>query len=1099
MTLLSFISQPVTQNGQTFTTKMYIESINANVTRLELARGSQVIYSTPCIGVPVFTIRFDLYDLSANQMTDVSVTYSPDNPYGGIGDALNVIASGTDINYTNVQPSVTGYSPVNPPEFSPINVRLRFTGASGAAAGSVVCDIAYTYPREFRPEQKRYAWQPTLMFPRVAVAKDETAIGDARRFGDYSLLTPNGDYGRMGGLGTFGQRTVVQFASLYKIEERAQPNPFAEGFAMFATDVRGNQKAFIFDGHGDQGELAFHLTSPIFLKTKQYVKPSAPNDPGYDFVLSKEDGQGQGFGGALTYYWLRAFHLESTYAGAPLDWRNVADLYRDWVLAPDNKGRRQYFGFKKHARSTDGPIDNMSPHTIICNYGLDGPAAPPDATTTDEVRKKTPAWLEIHPIKPSGASADVPGNMNESLRDALFRMRSKVGNPKARLEVQLWGFERGGFYHLFGGYPPITDALSGKGRFKAAMDEIYGAQPPHIYLNITTDPLDPELNRRRFGGHLRWIGGGSTEFDKSANWESFISTSFPEKFVTEFCGLTGTFVKDDDNPNDKGYNLTRAFLVRDNPTFHPQPNCQDVKDLFKYPLGTGSDRQSSTGVNPAGGGLLATSIYQQEFGSLCLTEQVESFYRNNWLGTVFSYGARLVEFMKIWAFGWDSCYKKEHQHILPRLSATLPYDNVIGYGPWAVKRLQAMFDVAHDVGLAHDPSFALTIEAAPLEMLLPYVNEYYHNSPLFHYVYSELISVKMEIGEYPPYVHPGYKERRTQNAPYTLDNLPKPTFMLERARDDEELPDRARWRAECEAYFEANFRVASYGLAPRFYPKGEKKKTEVPLAPKPSEPLEPAFPLAPTNPPTYTYCRALQDVYNLRAYIFNVGQRAVLGERVHLSAYIMERTTDYDQSYVYYDYNEELVQIMTRAIHMQIRHAQYFRGGRMMGKTAVTLLPPAANANAPGQKVRAWRAGFRGFEDVKPFREQIGGGLDFLSLSYDSEAPYEVIAERLPHMIWRTEIPGFGLCYMYVFANVGNSALRFRFNYTHGGDIPGELGKVVRVFDGRNRDNARNIAGYDPSGAPDELKPVTLGSTETIFETYPLAERSFAVIALRAR
>jgi hypothetical protein len=88
---------------------------------------------------------------------------------------------------------------------------------------------------------------------------------------------------------------------------------------------------------------------------------------------------------------------------------------------------------------------------------------------------------------------------------------------------------------------------------------------------------------------------------------------------------------------------------------------------------------------------------------------------------------------------------------------------------------------------------------------------------------------------------------------------------------------------------------------------------------------------------------------------------------------------------------------------------------------------------------------------------------------------------------------------MYVFANVGNSALRFRFNYTHGGDIPGELGKVVRVFDGRNRDNARNIAGYDPSGAPDELKPVTLGSTETIFETYPLAERSFAVIALRAR
>lgn len=1102
MTLLAFDSMPHPDDESKFT-KLTIESTNAHVTKIETWKNSELLYSIPTLGTPIFSIRFDLYDLKTNKMTAKSVTYKPDNP--GKGMTISEDALAGYIEYNKVPSSPTGYEP--------INVRLSFMGQAGAGNyGWLDMDIDYSYPPPYKSDPSRYAWQATLLYPRIAISKTATAANDAITFGDYSLLMPSGDRGPMKGVTSFISPDItdlmrVQFAALYKTQVDSTSNiGYAQGIALMANDIRGHHKDVVFTPKPDRGELSFKLISPIHLKAKKYVQPVNPGKPTYAFGLSQRDNRGHGFGCADTRYRLYAFRVNAPYAGVPADWRDVANIYRDTVLS----GRQAQFFTKKYARTATGPIDNLSPHTVICNYALDGPIS---ASLKDP--DLPGAWLELHPIKLNDTtdmhdSSGTGNNPNESLQDALKRIRARVNRPDGivQLEAQLWGFEMGGFYQYYGGFPPITNVLNNEpGRFQTVMTELANAG---ISLNITTAPILPYFNHSRFAGHLRWVGGTSTEFEKLENWDDWIQYPFPSEFKRANSALsTCALIAVDIVQSTGTVQLKRTFIVKDYPAFSTHPNCADVEALLKNPAvagpTSGEQRFDAKGRYEVHRDLgLSNRFYGYQTLALCPTAEVERRYRTEWLPKVFNSGAKLVEFMLLgWDLGiWDVCYNKDHQHIVPAPSATLKlaYDNVIGYGPWAVNRLQAICTAAHTGAGTTNPSFALTIESAPVEPLLPFVNEFYHSSPLFQYVYAQAISTKMDLGGNPSFVIPGYQEQRKliNNAPppNNPESIARPAYMIDDAqRDQETNPDLQAWLGACKQYFSDYFQIVSYGLAPRFYPIGPTTTTSAAPAPTPSDPLAPANPLDATNPPTYTYCRCVQDVFNLRSRILDVGEKAVVGERVMLRDYYFVKSFGHAQSYDYYDYNEELINIMTRAVHMHVQESAYFRGGRMIGKTGVTLMTGAK------EKVWALRANHRVFDDVLPLVQKLqapgqpvpGGIMDFVSTGYDKNPPLLVSADRLPHMIWKKQFAASDVGYLYVFGHVGNTPLNFQFLYGRGLETSALWGKIVRVFDGRD------FAGCDPSGtaavtAPTEVKQ---GDKETIFETYSLAPRSFAVVEIR--
>src|SRR5205085_8112720 len=257
-------------------------------------------------------------------------------------------------------------------------------------------------------------------------------------------------------------------AALYKTGESTGKN-YVRGIAFAATDTRGQAKSFIYS-HVDATSdvLNCYFTSPIHLfnnptnpSDKKYVQPVDPGGSGFNFTLS--GGDSYGFGGASMNYRIRAIQVDNVCTCAPIDWTDIANVYRKWVKA----NRQTLFFGKELGRTPNGPTDNVSPFTVITNYGIDGPIAP---TINDP---KLPAkWLEIHPIK-IGGQTDVLNNDNVSLQDTLREIRKRANNTynDVRLEAQIWGFELGGYYQWIAGYPPITDVLNAPGRFLTAMNE----------------------------------------------------------------------------------------------------------------------------------------------------------------------------------------------------------------------------------------------------------------------------------------------------------------------------------------------------------------------------------------------------------------------------------------------------------------------------------------------------------------------------------------------------------------------------------------------------------------------------------------------------
>lgn len=708
------------------------------------------------------------------------------------------------------------------------------------------------------------------------------------------------------------------------------------------------------------------------------------------------------------------------------------------------------------------------------------------------------------------------------VRGATDTMLHKWSGVYTPLEAQLWGFEMGGFYHFFGGVPPATEAISGDGtKFKRAMDELVSRG---IFPLVTTDPLAPVTDQRRYAGHVI--------LDANRQWQEAIRYPFPQGVSEKTCADTDVKIG--------GKQFSRVFYVLPDPKVEPpQRTCADALRLHGSSLKVNPDGTSTSGPAPA----LGSGMYRAYINRLCPTKDLEDTYVGAWLGAgLLSRGVRLVEFMKHNPLAAPYCYDRTHQHIIPKPAPPPdnpdqkpPYDNAIGTGYWYTRRIQTIFERAFDNGLNASPVFALSHEFTPTEPLIPYVDDYYEGTPtpnvdeyykarpssnftgqggnpVFHFVYSALVRPKMHLFR-DFETHAGYREGRK-----SLQRA-RPAYMLDPARDLDAQPltvdeiekaspaewpgyyaYRAQtfktWRDECDKYFNANFKVAQYGIAPRGYPV--ESSQAVPN-------FDPNNPTAETTPPSYTFIRCVQDVFNLRAVICELGARAVIGERVILSSLMLEEP---------YDYNEEAVRMSARAFRLHQLFLKFFRDGAMLGETAVrriVYLPERPETTFDGNRlIWAWGSAFRvprPFDDVAPLVAAIRKDdaqletappqiLDFISRPVDREslkytptdpAPFfrnEVIVYRqVPHMVWQYGA-GDAREILYAFANIGNTDSRVEFLYGRG-------------FEGTSPATAWRKTITVVSGSEVNQTTVTaplLGKTEL---SLTIPARSFAAVSIK--
>jgi hypothetical protein len=1006
-------------------------------------------------GLPLFLIQFSRYDLGTNQLFDPENTVARDFVNYSVDPALiraretfvtvERAAGSARIIYDSVRPShFTNLPDSLKDPLDPIKVVLRFSRPAGRInAGWINLDISYTCPKQFRDARDRFAWQATLAFPRFKIDKSKTVRegpgGSPTR--DWSVLLPGGDVGVIKGLkDPQFHDMAVQLGALYRPEPGAN---LLRAVAVMATDVLGHKKFFAYKHRDPEDKdptsdvMACNFVAPIHLLKQQYAQPVDPKNRTFNFTLS--GGDRYGFGGGRTVYRIRALQVKGN--GAPLDWTDVANVYRQWAKV----NRPNYFTkVVPRAANAQGPMDTMSPTTVVTNYGLDGPLSPSSA------QQDLAKWLEIHPIKVDGKT-DVPNNQNVTLQDRLAEIRQRVNNSRneAKLEAQIWGYELGGYYQWVAGYPPITSVLSnveGKpDRFRAAMDELAGGQ---VFPNITTDFVRVLFNRKRFGGHVVWDGSKWVEAITEAFPAAFTDTSRnPNQAACQIITSGGLY----NDPHDHAQGSTqhnRIFLIKTNEeeiVQESQPGCADAETLCQYP------QLGPYGI-VGGSAVLGKRIYQQDLLSLCPQDDVLRIYLDKCLNNgALKYGARLVEFMKP---TFDYCYDKTHRHIFAAVPSTL-YNNVIGYGPWVTLRFQQVVMKIQRLGQGldqradgvTDQSFALTREFVPFEPMLPYFNEYYGRSAVLQYVYGEAISIKSSPGfASAPYRHPGYKDRR-KSVPIPATAL---DFMLKTDTTSESaLPSREQLRQKCVAYFNDYFEVESSGIAPLNYTTGDGTK--------------------------YTYNRIVEDVFNLKAYFFTLGAEAVIGERLHVPSIWFDPPTEP---------NEEVIKMAARAAQLHLRFAKFLRGGYILGQTKIL------NDNST---LYARAAGLRTFDDAVEFKSVVTRpatldvGPDFISRGVDKDEFCSVSSSpRIHHLCWQRKV-GAGLRTLYLFANVGNTPTPLKFSYTRGLDSTPGWKKVITVFDGR-----------DSLGVDLPAAPVTLGSTEGGFipARSNLAPRSFAAVLI---
>jgi len=936
--------------------------------------------------------------------------------------------------------------------------------------GWINFDISHTFPREFGSSTSAYAWEERLHYPQFSF--DQAAAAGFER----AITEP------------------FQFSALYSKTDHADRLNHAEGIAIHVEDERGHHKFAWYDKAN--AFFNYTLRNSIHLRGQTFVLPK-------DYSL--RGGDDYGFGGNRMMYRLRAFRVEGACPGAPVGAHDVLDIYRRWLRARFEGDATTDFYDKIRSirdRPPNAPADEMSPHTVIANYGIDGAVEPPEPPPPPGAPHLS-RWLELHPIR---NRPDVPGNPNDSFLTLIGRLRAKFPDPSSvKLEVQAWGIEKAGFYQFICGFPPLTTLLSGNPqKFRLAVADMAAAR---VALSVTTDPLSMIFNRGRYGGHLRWRGGDWGRIGDPASWESFINEEFPTAFRDSACPVSVTKIG--------GKLFKRVWIVEHFPEIERVPESVDAVRL-KASQKTNEYGELQQQLPVIGGGLFRATQKQ-----LCPVADLADIYLNRWVKPwLIGQGVRLVEFMKHSPAQYY-CYRTDHEHVVrhphvpppPPGSPPVPpdpeadYTNVIGHGSWHVRRLQCMLYDVHEAGKAFDAdplcSFRLIHEFTPVEAVAPYVNQCYSTDERFIFVYSHLVAAhRAPIHDWG--IHPGYREERKAPGP----RLVRPEYMLHPQRDKDERPPALspdmtpeevnevvrlrgpsfrRWRDECINYFNANFRVADYGIAPRSYPTGERRAGE------PAAPWNPRDPLAPTNPPTYTFNRCVQQVFNLRANIFEIGRSAVIGERIMIPSPWVEEPLDYE---------DEAVGYAVRAARLQMSFKEFFRQGRMLGETRIS-----GADGEPLQELWAWgRAGLsaRAFDDVAPLVEHLSRDDQYLgrgwharplrdSVSkpwdkqfYPDKSYNDVVVQRqIEHRVWEHG-EGDARRVLYAFANVGNTDARVAFIYGRG------LGGVTRE-EPRRRVVQIISAQTSPPPAPAD---VWLGMREA---GILIPARSFAAVLVRKK
>lgn len=920
----------------------------------------------------LFTIRFNHYDLVNNRMTGGFVEYSSSR---ATSVSLAEESGGVTLSYV-IPPSANAIGG----NFGNLEAKAYIVPPVAAENyGWINFDLSHKYPSGISSGNPPHAWEEQVTFPVLTFTPE--SLANFRTFPEYGTPLP-----------------PLSFGALYTLDQFPNAINYAQGIALHAQDTYGYHKEFHFEKVGTTRQFYFNALCPIHLKNGDYVHPV--DDATHDgFRMSQ--GDALGFGGNRIIYRLHAFQVQAPCDGATIRWYDILNIYRRWLRI-----RKPDFYTKYKRRTPNGPVDSMSPFTVIANYGLDGPIDPatkdPDPKLQDLNK-----WLELHPLKDGEGEQDMPGNKNLSLLKLLNILKGKLVPSGVKLEAQIWGFEMAGFYRFYGGLPPASCAISGKpNKFKEAMAQLVAS---NIIPCATTDPLAPIFNRGRFRGHLIKKSNGQ--------WGAAIPHPFPGGFKSRSCAVSDVKIN--------GVPFNRIWAVRGFAGLAPAPTCTDADMVFPLTkLGPDGSRLAGLAA------ILGTGMYRANIRRLCPTREIENLYLNKWLQAgLLDQGIRLIEFMK---HGFDgSCYDKAHAHIDPVPPQTAPYTNAIGTGSWYAARCQSMLKGLQDRGYSTDNSFSLTIEGVPTEVIIPYVDQFYSDAygirfldeVSFNFLYSQFITPKQTLFR-DFAMHPGYKERRkgTQKPP-----LPE---VLAEAREDATKKDEAkpltddaratsftRWLGFCTKYFNDYFVVDNHGIAPKDYE------------------------ITNTSPPeTYTYNRCVQDVFHLRVGIFEYGASAVVGRRLLVPAVYAEEPADY---------NEELINMAARGAKLQMLFKDYFLRGYMLGE--VDFLSGNDELWTWGSPVITPRP----FDDIKALLDdvqkddaQFGPSrlpiLDLISRIAERETYYnkdgQVIARndfvtypRFPNMVW--QLDGNSPRILYAIAHIGNKRnVPARFLYSRGLD-----------------------------------------------------------------
>lgn len=1031
MTIIPFDSQP---DASGCVTHLEISLPQAVLSQMTLRRHGSNLYTLPATHHSLFAIRFVRFSLiDGKAVKDTPPTVLQ---YSGQNAALPTYHTTPTgdllIQYTQLAPELI-IQPGNIP-YGPISVTLRLSAPQGLDAGWIDLDLSFTYPSPIPRQSAQEAWETRIICPWLQFHNDEMTIPDR----EYYLLNPNGQTGGFvqlaqgmewqPGYADFWPQypLVAQFVALYQLaRDTAAGRNVAQGIAVSGTDELGHEKHFYdnktypFDT-STQTTFALDTVFPMHFRQGQFVRPES-------YTLSGGAADG-GFSGAQFQVRLRAFRREAETADAPVDWFDVANLYREWLRA-----RRPRFYRRPEERAADAPLDGMHPYTIAINYSLDGPIGRYDGPPA--LRH----WLEMHPLD---TPPNMPNNLNETLPNLLRRLKQQLNQGQIKLEAQIWGFEMGGFYRFLGGYPPISDVFPETPyTFRQVMDRLL---LEGIYPLVTSGPCDIQWNRGRYRGHLRQTGPDT--------WEPFITQPFPTQLTAHTCAVTST--------------------PENNRVFQIDAGCD--------PLTAAADAARKVYLNGntlEHVGVSDSKFYDFRNVALCPTPGLEQLYAQDWVHTrLLHHGFRLLEFM-LHPYWHSLCYNVAHQHMADSVVG-LPFDNVVGFGPWYARRLQQLLARVWEIGLgAGISSFTITNEHLPPEHMVPYFTDWYDHEastikvfqgdtrslplrttsierlaqrpvPFWQHIYSEMITAKMNMVDAGTYNHPGYLEKTRHAVP--------PAYMLAAARDDDTAASLnfEIWRQQCEEYFAANFAILEHGMAPVGYPTN--------------------------SGTTYTYKRGVQDVFNLRARLFRFAAAAVRGERILVPAAWIEAMVDEQGNWITPVFNQELLHMADRAVQFQQRFQTFFRRGFMLGT------PHLLSGN---KSLWAWYVKRRQFVDVPPLVEAIYPGadaqttmsiFDAISRGIDAEhiqplgvphAPgdttnaVKIATDQIQHMVWQTD-DGPWQELLYAFANAGNRAATVEVAFSRG------LGE---------RDWRGTIVSYAAAGVSESLLPqVTRGQTVTL-------------------